>query len=185
MMFSSTHLQDPNEIGSWALLPGPSYDRLAEGTIQNSISDVCSTFRDNGRPNPTKDDDMQLSFVLQRLFRAFRNKDPNQKQQKAVPPNVILTIAQLAYTEEQRAIGQLARLGFFFAMRSREYMKVPRAEQGRTKLLLLRNIRFVRNGKNVSHDDPALELSDCIAITFEMQKKEEKNNTVHHKASEI
>jgi hypothetical protein len=43
----------------------------------------------------------------------------------------------------------------------------------------------VRNGKNVSHDDPALELSDCIAIMFEMQKKEEKNDTVyqHHKAS--
>ena len=64
-------------------------------------------------------------------------------------------------------------------------MKVPRAELGPTKILLLLNIRFVRNGKNVSHDDPALELSDCIAIMFEMQKKEEKNDTVyqHHKAS--
>jgi hypothetical protein len=166
-----------------ARFSGPSYHRLAEGTIRNTISDVCSTFRENGRPNPTKDDDMQLSFILQRLFRAFRNEDPNEKQQKAVPPNVILAIAQLVYTEEQRAIGQLSRIGFFFAMRSREYLKVPRAEQGRTKLLLLRNIRFVRDGKNVSHDDPTLELSDCIAITFEMQKKEEKNDTVHHKAS--
>ena len=35
----------------------------------------------------------------------------------------------------------------------------------------------------MSHDDPALEMSDCIAITFEMQKKEEKNDTVHHKSS--
>ena len=68
-------------------------------------------------------------------------------------------------------------------MRSREYLKVPRAELGRTKILLLLNIRFVRNGKNVSHDNPALELSDCIAIWFEMQKKEEKNDTdQHHKA---
>ena len=68
-------------------------------------------------------------------------------------------------------------------MRSREYLEVPRAELGRTKLLLIRNIRFVRNGRNISHDDPALELSDCVAITFEMQKKEEKNDTVHHKSS--
>jgi hypothetical protein len=166
-----------------ARFSGPSHDRLAEGTIRNSISDVCSTFRENGRPNPTKDDDMQLSFVLSRLYRAFRNEDPNEKQQKAIPPCVILAIAQLVETDEQRAIGQLARLGFFFAMRSREYLKVPRAELGRTKILLLRNIRFVRDGRNVSHDDPALELSDCIAITFEMQKKEEKNDTVHHKAS--
>ena len=75
-------------------------------------------------------------------------------------------------------MGQLSRMGFFFAMRSREYLNVPRAELGRTKILLIRNIRFVRNGRNVSHDDPALEMSDCIAITFEMQKKEEKNDTV-------
>jgi hypothetical protein len=60
-------------------------------------------------------------------------------------------------------------------MRLREYLKVPRAEQGRTKLLLLRNIRFVRNGKNVSHDDPELELSDCIAITEE--GREERHRT--------
>ena len=127
---------------------------------------------------------MQLSFVLSRLYRAFRKEDPNEKQQKAIPPCVILAIAQLVYTDEQRAIGQLARLGFFFAMKSQEYLKVPQAELGRTKILLLRNIRFIRNGRNVSHDDPApaLELSDCIAITFEMQKKEEKNVTVHHKA---
>jgi hypothetical protein len=166
-----------------ARFSGPSYDKLAEGTIRNSLSDVCSTFRENGRSNPTKDDDRQLSFILQRLFRAFRNEDPNEKQQKAVPPNVILAIAQLVHTEEQRAYGQLARVGFFFAMRSREYLEVPRAELGRTKLLLIRNIRFVRNGRNISHDDPALELSDCVAITFEMQKKEEKNDTVHHKSS--
>ena len=130
-----------------ARFSGPSYERLAEGTIQNSLSDICSTFRKNGRPNPTKDDDMQLRFVLSRLYQAFRNEDPNEKQQKAVPPCVILAIAQLVHTDEQRAIGQFARLGFFFAMRSREYLQVPRAELGRTKLLLLRNIRFVRNGK--------------------------------------
>jgi len=157
-----------------ARFSGPSYDKLAEGTIRNSTSDVCSTFRENGRPNPTKDYDRQLSFVLQQLFRAFRNEDPNEKQQKAFPPNVILALAQLVYTEEQRAIGQLARLGFFFAMRSREYLKVPRAEQGQTKLLLLQNIRFVRNGKNVSHNDPELELSD-IAITEE--GREERHRT--------
>jgi len=78
MMSTSTHLQDPSETRSCALLPwlcamwarfsGPSYDRLAEGTIRNSISDICSTFRENGRPNPAKDNDMQLSFVLQQLF---------------------------------------------------------------------------------------------------------------------
>ena len=40
-------------------------------------------------------------------------------------------------------MGQLARLGSFFAMRSREYLKVPKAEEGRTKILVLRNLRFM------------------------------------------
>lgn len=166
-----------------ARFSGPAYDQLAEGTIRGTISNVCSTFRDSGRLNPTKDDDGQLSFILSRLFRAFRNEDPNEVQQKAVPPCVVLAIARLNQSETQKANGQLTRLAFFFAMRSREYSKVPKAEQGRTKILALRNLRFIRDGKVMSHDDPELEQADCLAITFEMQKKEEKNDTVHHKAT--
>ena len=36
----------------------------------------------------------------------------------------------------------------------------------------------------MSHDDLELERADCLAITFEMQKKEDKNDTVHHKATQ-
>jgi hypothetical protein len=166
-----------------ARFSGPTYDKLAEGTIRGTISNVCSTFRDNGRLNPTKDDDGQLSFLLSRLFRAFKNEDPSEVQQKAIPPCVVLAIARLNQSEFQLAVGQLVRLGFFFAMRSREYLKVPKAEEGRTKILLLRNLRFIRDGKVMSHDDPELDLADRLAITFEMQKKEEKNDTVHHEAT--
>ena len=166
-----------------ARFSGPAYDKLAEGTIRGTISNVCSSFRDSGRLNPTKDDDGQLSFILSRLFRAFRNEDPNEVQQKAVPPCVVLAIARLNRSERQLAVGQLTRLGFFFAMRSREYLKVAKAEEGRTKILALRNLRFIRDGKVMSHDDLELERADCLAITFEMQKKEDKNDTVHHKAT--
>ena len=62
-------------------------------------------------------------------------------------------------------------------------MKVPKAEEGRTKILVLRNIRFIRSGKVISHNDPQLECADCVAITFEMQKTDEKNDPVHHKAT--
>ena len=100
MMSTSTHLQDPSETRSCALLPwlcamwarfsGPSYDRLAEGTIRNSISDICSTFRENGRPNPAKDNDMQLSFVLYRLhptwifpaLSSWLSSDPTDQHQE-------------------------------------------------------------------------------------------------------
>ena len=76
-------------------------------------------------------------------------------------------------------MGQLVRVGFFFAMRSREYVKVPKAEEGRMKILVLRNIRFIQDGKVLSHDDSELECADYLAITFKMQKKEENNNTIH------
>jgi hypothetical protein len=166
-----------------ARFSGPAYDKLAEGTIQGTISNVCSTFRDSGRLNPTKDDDGQLSFILSRLFRAFRNVDPNEVQQKAIPPCVILAKARLNHSEFQLAVGQLVRLGFFFAMRSREYLKVPKAEGGWTKILVLKNLRFIRNGRVMSHDNIELELADRLAITFEMQKKDDKNDTIHHEAT--
>ena len=139
------------------------------------------------RPSGTviaKDDDRQLSFILSRLFRAFRNKDPKEVQQKAVPPRVVLAIARLDRSESQLAVGQLVRLGFFFAMRSREYLKVPKAEEGRTKILVLQNLGFIRDGKVMRHDDLELERADRLAVTFEMQKKDDKNDTVHHKATQ-
>ncbi len=68
-------------------------------------------------------------------------------------------------------------------MRSCEYLKVTQAEKRRTEILRLRNLRFFKDGKLVEHNDPHLEFSDCIAITFEMQKKDEKNDTVTQMAS--
>ena len=58
---------------------------LAEGTVRGTISNVSTSFRENGRVNPTRDEDGELGRVLSRLFRAFKNKDPNPKQQKAPP----------------------------------------------------------------------------------------------------
>ena len=104
---------------------GKAHDTLASGTIQNTISDVSLTFRENGQPNPTKDKDLQLSFMLQRLFRVVKNKDPKEKQQKAIPACIIAKIAKQQLTEEQCAISQLTILAFFFAMRSCEYVKSP------------------------------------------------------------
>jgi len=162
---------------------GKAYDTLASGTIKNTISDVSSTFRENGRPNPTKDDDLQLSFVLQRQFRAFKNKDPKEKQQKAIPVCVIAEIAKRQLTEQQCTISQLTILAFFFAMRSCEYVKVPQQEKRRTEILRLRNLRFFKNGRLIDHNDPSLEYADCLNVTFEMQKKDEKNDTTTQMAS--
>jgi hypothetical protein len=41
------------------------FKTLAAGTVRNTISSVCSTFREHGHPNPSKDKDLQSCFLLQ------------------------------------------------------------------------------------------------------------------------
>ena len=186
---SFTRSQRNKIIGAFAMALwqerylGKAHDTLASGTIQNTISDISSTFREASRPNPTKDNDLQLSFILQRQFWAFKNADPKEKQQKAIPACVIADIAKRTLTELQCATSQLTILAFFFAMCSCEYLKVPQQEKRRTEILRLRNIHFFNNGRLVPHDDPNLEYSNCLNITFEMQKKDEKNDTTTQMAS--
>jgi hypothetical protein len=61
-------------IGAFAMalwqgqFSGPAHDILALGTIQNPILDISATFRENSRSNPTKDNNLQLSFILQCKF---------------------------------------------------------------------------------------------------------------------
>jgi hypothetical protein len=65
------------------------HDTLVERTIRGTISHVLQAFRTKGRPNPTKDIDNELSITLSRQFHAYRNKDPKEKQQQALPFSVL------------------------------------------------------------------------------------------------
>jgi hypothetical protein len=159
------------------------YETLAETTVRGTISYVAQTFRENDRPNPTMDDDLQLGRLLSRLYRGLKNKDPNPAQQKALPIGVLREVAKLKFSETQRAIGQLSIGAFFFASRSCEYLKVPQQEKRRTDILKLRCVRFFQNGRLMKHDHPWLHAADVVSITFEWQKKDERMDTVTHRAS--
>jgi len=73
------------------------FNTLAEGTARDTIFNVVQTFQAKGRQNPTKDADIELSILLSRQFRAFRNEESKEKQQKALPFPVLdeLTIRQV------------------------------------------------------------------------------------------
>ena len=45
-------------------------------------------------------------------------------------------------------------------------------------MLRLRNIRFFRNGKKMTHTNPWLEYADCVSVTFEWKKKDTRMDTV-------
>jgi hypothetical protein len=139
---------------------------------------VVQAFRETGRQNPTKDADNMLSVLLSRQFRAYRNDDPSQEQQKALPFSVLEELAKRQVSELDHAVTQLTIIAGFFACRSCEYSRVPKREQKRTKLLCLRNIRFFKDGRLIDTPSEELELADCVSVTFEMQKNDAKNETV-------
>ena len=159
------------------------YDSLAEATVRGTVGYVSQTFRDNDRPNPTHDDDRELGRLLSRLYRSFKNSDPNPSQQKALPIGVLRELAKLGFTETQKAVTQLSIGGFFFACRSCEYTKVQQHERRRTDIIRLRCIRFILNGRVIEHWDARLSACDYVSITFEWQKKDMRMDTVTQRRS--
>jgi hypothetical protein len=155
-----------------------AFKALAAGTVKNTISSICLTFREHGRPNQSKDKDLQSCFLLQQQYRSYANDNPKQKQQKAIPLCVIAKIAKQKNTELQQAIGQLTTVPIIFAMQSCKYVKVTQAKKRQTDILCLLNLHFFKDSILIKHNNLHLKFSNCTSITFEMQKKDKKNNTV-------
>ena len=162
----------------------PSHGTLVESTIRGAISYVSQTFRENCQPNPTKDKDSELGIFLSRQYRAYKNSNPNPKQEKAIFICVVSEVFKKKATETQQSTSQLAIGGLFYACRSCEYLMVPQSEKRRTNILRLRCLRFFKDGRELQHSDPYLEYTDCVSITIEWQNKDERNDTVTHLASE-
>ncbi len=128
---------------------------LVEGTVRGAVSHVVQTFRASGRQNPTKDDDRELSILLSRQYQTYKNKDPQQKQQKALQFIVLDELAKHQVTELDIALGQLTIGAAFFARRSYKYSAVPKREERRTNVckildslrtgILFRRLLLIRN----------------------------------------
>ena len=63
-------------------------------------------------------------------------------------------------------------------MRSCKYSKVPDWKDKRTSLLCLRNFRFFKDNKEITNNPSITHTADCVSITFELQKNQEKHETV-------
>jgi hypothetical protein len=88
-------------------------ERLAASTVKGTIHYVSATFREYGYPNPTLDEDGELAWILQREFRSFKNLDPAEKHQAAIPIIVIIEINKQTSSELKRATTQLVSLAIF------------------------------------------------------------------------
>ena len=143
---------------------------------------VAQAFRSALRPDPRLDSDWHISYAMQQCFKGYVNLDPPEKQQKAIPFTVLLFMMKLAGDCPLAiVIAQLAMGAFFFAMRSCEYSKAGNEEKKRTKILCLRNIRFFKDNKEIAHGPNMLfPLHECdyVYITYEVQKNDERNDSV-------
>ena len=166
----------------------PGYTKLREGSVHSTIDYVAQMFRANNRRDPRLDSSDLRSFLLSRLFRAYRNTDPDVQHQKAIPVSLIRSIFASASTSFEFYQAHLLIVAVFFAMRSCEYTKVSQNEihpeaSRRTKLLCLRNFRFFCGSRPLDtfHDD--LFLADSLSITFEFQKNDARQETVTQEKS--
>ncbi len=156
------------------------HEVLIEGTVCGTVSHVILAFWAARRQNPTKDDDIELSILLSWQYQAYKNKDPQQVQQKALPFIVLDKLATRQVTELNIALAQLTIGAAFFACCSSKYSTVSRREEKHTKLLCLQNIRFFRDVHLISASSADFVSADSVAIRFQMQKNDMKYDTVIH-----
>jgi hypothetical protein len=69
-----------------------------------------------------------LSILLSQQFRAYRNDNPKQVQQKALPFAVLGELAKRQVTDLDKAIVHLTISTAFFTYCSCKYLNVPRRE---------------------------------------------------------
>jgi hypothetical protein len=130
-----------------------------------------------GFPDPRQSEAWAPSRFLQRRYKTYQNLDKNLKQQ------TMHARAQLPFsTPAEKATADLALGAFFFAMRSYEYVHVTGTQ--RTRPLRLENLRFFRNNRVMSLDNPDLCLATALSIPFEFQKTDVRNKTVHQHVTE-
>jgi hypothetical protein len=156
--------------------PAAVSDPRASGTCRDAVDAVAEAYRSNRRCSPCHDSSGKFSKFLSDQLKGYKNHDPSARPQKALTPSILRELSRNDDGALNRATHQLARGAFFFAMRSCEYLTVP--GERRTKRLRLGNLKFIRHKRTVRLDDPFLALSDTIAITFEFQKNDERDETV-------
>jgi hypothetical protein len=109
--------------------------------------------------------------------------DTPDSPQVAITASVLRKFYDLSISLADKALCELFIGAFFFAMRSCKYVKV--SGQRKTKILMVKNISFLKGRRTVPHSDPFLHLADCISITFENQKRDTKNDTItQHRSSD-
>lgn len=163
---------------------------MVANTVRQATSLLGSAFRGNFKQSPFHNPNApNLRPVIRSLMQAYTNADPSTKRQRAITPKLLRGMYSLSGAElpESRdshfaITSEIAIVGFFFAMRSCECTSTP--TPGRTSIISLQGVVF-RNTDNqiVPHNDPSLNQSRYVTLTFQNQKNGCKDDKRTHTRS--
>jgi len=145
-------------------------------TTKRHVDQVGQAFLGSHRPDPRLDLSGKPSGLLQRQYRGYKNADKPTTGQKALPPSVLIRMFHLANSTTTLLLANLAIAGFFYAMRSCEYLMV----QGdrRTAPLRLQDVSFYSDSVLLSHSCASLHTADAVSICFRWQKTDIRQATI-------
>jgi len=174
--FSLKTCQEPTELKSlevlpWLCIKGDFLNHVMLPWLRaQSLIPSTTWLRSSGKMDTTTQNG-SLSATMQDFLRwqliSYKMDDPKEVQQKALPVCILRLILSSNSAELRQAMGELAGATHFWAMRSFEYAKVPKAEQRQMKQLCIRNIVFIKDRKSIDHKSHSLHLADCVSVTLE------------------
>jgi hypothetical protein len=189
---SLTLSQDPNETRSLAPLPWLfGKDRFLQQLMtpwlweQSKIQSWIYLQPSGKMANPTQPRMTTFSLALFYNANSEPTKMPTQRNisKKPSPHASLPKLPNKNWWCSSVQSCNSPSLPFIFAMHSCKYVKVQQQEKQQTKILRLQNLWFFKNGRLANLNDPSLKFANCINITFELQKKDKKNNAVTHMSS--
>ena len=160
-------------------------EELRGNTIREALGQLVEGLRTDGRESPCHiavGHNSKLRPEIDILLKAWTNIDPPVQRQKAVTPKHLIFMYKTAHKKDPMGRTAFAAIlvcaAFFFANRSCEYLKVQ--TRGRTKLLVLGNIKFLdstgRTHVDANQED-FNELAHYVSITYVDQKSGKKMQT--------
>ena len=104
------------------------------------------------------------------MLRGYNDSDPAQSKQACLPLQIFTFLLNQKESEKQIATAQLATGALFFAMRSCEYLHIDKdgnKVSRKTKLLRVRNFRFLKDNKILDINNPeSIYNASSVFITF-------------------
>jgi len=167
----------------------PDTTDLAASTVQETINKLGEIFKTTMGYNPTHVPGTEsIHPALSRQFRGIKNSDPGEVQQKALPVCVYREMHKIAEnttstdSDLDGAVADTLTLAFFFCMQSCKYADVE--GEWWTTTLCIKNTRFYNeHNQDILKNILLLHTAVSVTLTFELQKRDKRNNIISHQRS--